>query len=222
MALRRLLYVYLVLFFFLCNCSNSIVSDYKIYTCKSNLGDKEFRISLKGQITNLVFLPSQGGEGHKNIYLRMVSDYSTISTRQQNSNEKTLHYDEIRLSIEQILNFMSRDYQMSNLHCLRFDMSSFGEESLNLSKKYIDLYGNGNAIYCSDVVNVVKKSKLIDDINKMLAVYELSVKDVEVETPYFININDFYTHNAKITRKDIVIPDRVLNATIYFILTKMH
>lgn len=53
MALRKLLYVYMALFFFSCNCNNAFVSDYNIYTRKNNLGDKEFRISLKGQITNL-------------------------------------------------------------------------------------------------------------------------------------------------------------------------
>lgn len=42
----------------------------------------------KGQIANLVFLPSQRGLEHKDIYLRMVSNYSTISTQQQNSNIK--------------------------------------------------------------------------------------------------------------------------------------
>ena len=78
----------MVLFFFSCNCNNAFVSDYNIYTRKNNLGDKEFRISLKGQITNLVFLPSQRGLEHKDIYLRMVSNYSTISTQQQNSNIK--------------------------------------------------------------------------------------------------------------------------------------
>lgn len=50
MALRKLLYVYMALFFFSCNCNNAFVSDYNIYTRKNNLGDKEFRISLKGQI----------------------------------------------------------------------------------------------------------------------------------------------------------------------------
>ncbi len=222
MTLRSLLYVYMVLFFFSCSCNNAIVSDYKIYTHKNNLGDKEFRISLNGQTTNLVFLPLQGGVEHKDIYLRMVSDYGTICTQPQNTNEKALHYDEILLSIEHILNFMEQDYKMKNLHCLRFDMSSFGEESLNLSKKYIDLYGNGNAIHCSDVVYVVKKSKLIDDINKMVSVYGLSIKDVSVEEPYFIGINDFYTHNAKITEKNMVISDRVLDATIYIMLTEAH
>lgn len=68
MALRKLLYVYMALFFFSCNCNNAFVSDYNIYTRKNNLGDKEFRISLKGQITNLVFLPSQRGLEHKDIY----------------------------------------------------------------------------------------------------------------------------------------------------------
>ena len=60
--------------FFSCNCNNAFVSDYNIYTRKNNLGDKELRISLKGQITNLVFLLSQRGLEHKDIYLRMVSN----------------------------------------------------------------------------------------------------------------------------------------------------
>ena len=102
----------MVLFFFSCNCNNAFVSDYNIYTRKNNLGDKEFRISLKGQITNLVFLPSQRGLEHKDIYLRMVSNYSTISTQQQNSNIKALHYKDIMRSIEHILSFMARDYKI--------------------------------------------------------------------------------------------------------------
>ena len=110
---------------------------------------------------------------------------------------------------------MARDYKIENLHCLKVDISSFGEESLNLSKKYIDLYGNGNVIQSSNVSDVVEKSNLINDINRIVSVYGLSVKEVKTETPYFININDFYTHNAKITRKNVVIPDRVLEATIY-------
>ena len=189
---------------------------------KNNLGDKEFRISLKGQITNLVFLPSQRGLEHKDIYLRMVSNYSTISTQQQNSNIKALHYKDIMRSIEHILSFMARDYKIENLHSLKVDISSFGEESLNLSKKYIDLYGNGNVIQSSNVSDVVEKSNLINDINRIVSVYGLSVKEVKTETPYFININDFYTHNAKITRKYVVISDRVLEATIYIILRKVH
>lgn len=60
-------------------------------------------------------------------------------------------------------------------------------------------------------------SEDINDINRIVSVYGLSVKEVKTETPYFININDFYTHNAKITRKYVVIPDRVLEATIYII-----
>ena len=222
MALRKLLYVYMVLFFFSCNCNNAFVSDYNIYTRKNNLGDKEFRISLKGQITNLVFLPSQRGLEHKDIYLRMVSNYSTISTQQQNSNIKALHYIDIMRSIEHILSFMARDYKIENLHCLKVDISSFGEESLNLSKKYIDLYGNGNEIQSNNVSDVVEKSNLINDINRIVSVYGLSVKEVKTETPYFININDFYTDNAKTTRKNVVIPDRVLEATIYIILRKVH
>lgn len=117
---------------------------------------------------------------------------------------------------------MARDYKIENLHCLKVDISSFGEESLILSKKYIDLYGNGNVIQSSNVSDVVEKSNLINDINRIVSVYGLSVKEVKTETPYFININDFYTHNAKITRKYVVIPDRVLEATIYIILRKVH
>ena len=44
----------------------------------------------------------------------------------------------------------------------------------------------------------------MNDINRIVSVYGLSVKEVKTETPYFININDFYTHNAKITRKNVV------------------
>ena len=68
--------------------------------------------------------------------------------------------------------------------------------------------------------DVVEKSNLINDINRIVSVYGLSVKEVKTETPYFIN--DFYTHNAKITRKNVVIPDRVMEATIYIILRKVH
>lgn len=89
MALRKFIYAYMA--FILLSCHyNAFVSDYKIYTRKNNLGDKEYRISLKGQNSNIVFLPSQRGFEHKDIYLRMVTDYRTISTQQQNSNARAL------------------------------------------------------------------------------------------------------------------------------------
>ena len=56
----------------------------------------------------------------------------------------------------------------------------------------------------------------------MVSVYGLTVKEVNTETPYFININDFYIHNAKVKRKNVVIPDKVLEATIYIMLTEAH
>lgn len=219
MALRKFIYAYMA--FILLSCHyNAFVSDYKIYTRKNNLGDKEYRISLKGQNSNIVFLPSQRGLEHKDIYLRMVTDYRTISTQQQNSNARALQYKDVVRCIELILNYMTREYDIRNLHCLKFDISSFGEESLNLSKKYIDLYGNGDDIQSSNVSDVIAKSKLMNDINKMVSVYGLTVKEVNTETPYFININDFYIHNAKVKRKNMVIPDKVLEATIYIMLTE--
>ena len=48
--------------------------------------------------------------------------------------------------------------------------------------------------------DVVEKSNLINDINRIVSVYGLSVKEVKTETPYFININDFYTHNANLDK----------------------
>ena len=125
------------------------------------------------------------------IYLRMVSNYSTISTQQQNSNIKALHYKDIMRSIEHILSFMAQDYTIENLHCLKVDISSFGEESLNLSKKYIDLYGNGNVIQSSNVSDVVEKSNLINDINRMVSVYGLSVKEVKTELPILLILMTF-------------------------------
>ena len=93
---------------------------------------------------------------------------------------------------------------------------------MNLSKKYIDLYGNGDVIQSSNVSDVIAKSKFMNDINKMVSVYGLTVKEVNTETPYFINIDDFYIHNAEVKRKNMVIPDKVLEATIYIMLTEAH
>ena len=62
-----------------------------------------------------------------------------VSYKALNTTRKALHYKDIMRSIEHILSFMARDYKIENLHCLKVDISSFGEESLNLSKKYIDL-----------------------------------------------------------------------------------
>ncbi|MCI7015601.1 MAG: hypothetical protein MR923_00575 [Prevotella sp.] len=108
-----------------------------------------------------------------------------------NSNIKALHYKDIMRSIEHILSFMARDYKIENLHCLKVDMSSFGEESLNLSKKYIDLYGNGNVIQSSNASDVVEKSNLINDINRMVSVYGLSVKEVMTELPILLILMTF-------------------------------
>ena len=124
-CLRKLFYVYIGLTILSCNCNNAYITNYGIYTRTNNLGNKEFRVSLQGQTANLVFLPSQGGLNSKDIYLRLVTNYKTISTRKHKLSAKTLRYNDTMLLLKHILDYMSRDYELRNLHCLKFDISSF-------------------------------------------------------------------------------------------------
>lgn len=220
MALKQPFYMYFLAILFICNCDSGNVTKYNVMVSENTLGDKEYTIILDGKYTNLTFFPSQRELKTEYVYLKMVTDYNTINNCQQVSTKQILNYNETMKSIAFIMDFMTEHYDMSNLYCFRFNISSFGEESLNMSKLYISQYGNNDNIQPYNVASFIEKSRLIRDLNKIVSTYGLSVDTVNVEDPFFYSINDFLTHNRIETCLISNKPNKVLNSTIYVLFLK--
>lgn len=184
MALKVICYALILLGFFSCNCQQHSNDNYKVISRVNVVGDKEYRITLNKKNTGIVFLPSQTRLSPGSIYLRMVSDIA-ISHKGKNIPEAPLHYDEIMRCLKSVLHYMTKEYDIKDLHAINVNLESFAEESWNITNQYKDQYGNGNTIYERDVEKVVRESKLISDINQLLAEYGHSIEKVEIEMPFF-------------------------------------
>lgn len=185
MALKVICYALILLGFFSCNCQQHSNDNYKVISRVNVVGDKEYRITLNRENTGLVFLPSQTRLNPGRIYLRMVSENKAISRKVENNPKISLHYDEIMRCLKSVLHYMTKEYDIKDLHAINVNLESFAEGSWNITNQYKDQYGNGNTIYERDVEKVVRESRLISDINQLLAEYGLSVEKVQIEMPFF-------------------------------------
>lgn len=209
MALKFICFASVLIGFLSCNCQQQSSDNYEIISRVNVVGDKEYRITLNKKNTGIVFFPSQTRLSPGSIYLRMVSDI-TISHK-GDIPEASLHYEEIMQCLKSVLHYMTKECDIKDLHAINVNLESFAEESLNITNTYKDQYGDGNTIYERDVEKVVRESRLISDINQLLAEYGLSVEKVQIEMPFFSYQNTCCTED----NDSVFNREKILKAILY-------
>jgi hypothetical protein len=95
--------------------------------------------------------------------------------------KKLSYKDQIR-ELQLILNYASKDFKFNRLSNVSFMMSSIDGLPESITKQYLNKYGEKFADAGNEkAANLIKGANLTEDLNKILARYSLSIKNIYID-----------------------------------------
>ena len=218
MALKKNQYLYTIVFILLIGCNHKQDDNYQVFIKKQSLTCKEYMVAINGKRIDLSFSSSQRGLNKNDIYLKIRLNHGLSDIRSQNFIATS--YENLMLSLDLVLKTMTKDYDISNLHSIEFEIIELGRECLIITRDYKKVYGDGNNIKGEDLIHILKHSDFISNIKEKIAVYGLTVKDISVENPFFTTWDDFCSYNINRDIEYGLISNKILRAIVYVSLQK--
>lgn len=104
--------------------------------------------------------------------------------------------NELKLILEQA----AKGLDLSKLNYFTFGMNSFNSFSQNITKQYISLYGEHFRNDSNEkVVDLIKKSTLVVDLNRILLPYSLIINEISLDGLAYYAANDTSYKNGTLS-----------------------
>lgn len=217
MALVRHIKVWMVLLIFCNSCIGA--SRQKDFTVTKT--PKGYTVKVEGKVMNQLFVLSQYKTNKSDgLCLRVVLNhgYAPDATNQF----VPVNYHDFIMSLSSVFKVLSTTFNLDKLRSIEIDLISLGDECLRITKDYKNTFKGKNTIDSHNVISILWQSKLISNIQRMLAYYHLNISNIKVEEPFYTDREEFSSYN--IVNKDTIniVPDKVLRGIVYMYCGNMN
>lgn len=212
------LYFTVILLLLVCASSCADKNCISIVKRKNVMNNIEYMVIMSGQFAQTIYISRcyTDGDGKERMNLKIVPNYDMIFSNNLKERFVTLSYTEQIHTFDMILRNILNNSDLNKLHCLQIDLSAWGVESCNITAEYIKKYSDGSNIDDSGLRRTFMDSRLMNDLKAKLKQYDLTIKRIEMEMPFFIDDKEFSAYN--VVDDGMPIPKKIVRATMYLIL----
>jgi hypothetical protein len=238
--------VFLFITFFLFNCNkNAGNTETKSVLVKDTIvvrkliseelavfpDEKEYFVVIKKDTSNFscIFSKISTNEiflevNHYNNRNISLTDSSAIEGKKEkymfkDSYYKTSYKEQMR-ELNLILEEANKDFNLNSINSINFGtLADNGDLAIQVTKSYTQKYGMKNLDNYNFIEQILQNSQLKNDLNNILKPYFLSVDKIGIENLFFTDKSCLF-HTKKIEADSTIIPDKILNGSIYIKLSK--
>ena len=217
MALKNI-FSTIILSFIACTTNCCQKGGIDIVERKNVMNNTEYMVTVSGRFAQTVYISRcyTDGDGKERMNLKIVPNYDMIFSNNLKERFVILSYTEQIHTLDIILRNILNNSDLSKLYCLQIDLSAWGVESCNITAEYIKKYSDGSDINDGGLRQTFMGSRLMKDLKAKLKQYDLTIKRIEMEMPFFIDDKGFSAYNVVDT--GMPIPKKIVRATMYLIL----
>lgn len=212
------LYFTVILLLLVCASSCADKNSISVVERKNVMNNTEYMVIMSGQFAQTIYISRcyTDVDGKERMNLKIVPNYDMIFSNNLKERFVTLSYTEQIHTFDMILRNILNNSDLNKLHCLQIDLSAWGVEFCNITAEYIKKYSDGSNIDDSGLRRTFMDSRLMNDLKAKLKQYDLTIKRIEMEMPFFIDDKEFSAYN--VVDDGMPIPKKIVRATMYLIL----